>query len=192
MRCGSPTSAAQAAYALGLALQGTDPDAALHLLGSAARRSSAAGNRWLAGFALTEVHWLTAREGAPLDGLRGYAAVIDTWYRGGDWANQWLSLRHVFGILMQLGEHRPAAVLQGALTAAGAAYALPYEPADAKRLTEDVLSLRHLLGPRGFAEATRQGTALSEGQVVTFVLGEIDRLVGAGGPSRTPPPLPTP
>ena len=46
---------------------------------------------------------------------RGYADVIDLWYRGGDWANQWLSLRHVFGILVQLRAHLGAATLHGAL-----------------------------------------------------------------------------
>ena len=87
-----------------------------------------AGNRWVEAFALTEVLWLDARKGNPARALAGYASVIDTWYRGGDWANQWLSLRHVCGIFAQLGANRSAAVLYGSLAAAGAAAALPFEP----------------------------------------------------------------
>lgn len=178
-RCGSLTAAAQAEYALGLALQASDPTAAIAHLRSAALRSEAAGNRWLTAFALTEVHWLVARGGDPLEGLRGYAAVIDAWYRGGDRANQWLSLRHVLGILVELGEHTAAAVLHGALTATGAAYALPYEPADAQRLANDVVTVRELLGPAGFASAARQGTAMSDDQIVTYALEQIERLTAS-------------
>ena len=67
------------------------------------RLARQAGNRWVEAFALTEVHWLDARKGNPARALAGYASVVDTWYRGGDWANQWLSLRHVCGIFAQLG-----------------------------------------------------------------------------------------
>ena len=94
-----------------------------------------AGNRWIQAFALTEVLWLRAREGEPREALAGYADVVEIWYRGGDWANQWLSLRHVFAILVQLQAHLGAATLHGALTAAGTAYALPFEASEAERIT---------------------------------------------------------
>ena len=106
------------------------------------RGGARAGNRWVEAFALTEVLWLEARKGDPARALAGFATVIDTWYRGGDWANQWLSLRHVCGILAQLGADRSAAVLYGSIAAAGAAAALPFEPADAERLGKLVDELR--------------------------------------------------
>jgi predicted ATPase/DNA-binding SARP family transcriptional activator len=175
-QCGSPTATAQAVYALGVALQGSDPVAAMEHLRVAATTAERAGNRWLRGFALTEVHGLVARDGRPLEALNGYAEVIETWYRGGDWANQWLSLRHVLGILIALGEHQPAAVLHGGLAATGAAYALPYEPADAQRLADDVAAVRQQLGPANFAAAARIGTALADDQLVTYALDQIRRL----------------
>ena len=49
-----------------------------------------AGNRWIQAFALTEVLELEASQGQPRQALKRYADVIDIWYRGGDWANQWL------------------------------------------------------------------------------------------------------
>ena len=127
-------------------------------------------------FARTEVFWLEARTGDPRQALADAAPVIESWYQGGDWVNQWLSLRHVFGILHQLDDHRSAAILHGALTAAGAAYALPFEPADAERLDALVLDLRAELGPGPFADAVREGAAMPDAAVVAFVLRRIAAL----------------
>ena len=67
-------------------------------------------------FSLTEVHWLEAQRSDRLTALHGYANVIDIWHRGGDWANQWLSLRRVLAILIDAGALETAAVLHGALS----------------------------------------------------------------------------
>jgi predicted ATPase/DNA-binding SARP family transcriptional activator len=173
---GSPTAEAQAMYAMGLALEGTDADESLELLRLSAATARVVDNRWIESFALTEVRWLEARLGDPLTALAGSAEVIESWYRGGDWANQWLSLRHVFGILDQLDDHRAAAILHGALTAAGAAYALPFEPADAERLDAVATDLRDQLGPEPFAAAVREGAAMPDTALVAFVLRRISAL----------------
>ncbi len=144
--CGSPTAKAQALYALGLALESTDPEEAAAHLQRAADVALGAGNRWIQAFALTEVLWLQAREGQPREALERYSDVIEIWYRGGDWANQWLSLRHVFGILVQLRAYLGAATLHGALTAAGAAYALPVR--GGRRRTHHVARRRAARPPR--------------------------------------------
>ncbi len=130
----------------GASLAATDPKEATILLQEAADIACNAGNRWIQAFALTEVLWLEASQGRPREALQRYADVIDLWYRGGDWANQWLSLRHVFGILVQLRADLGAATLHGALSAAGAAYALPFAVADAERITSLVDELRDRLG----------------------------------------------
>jgi predicted ATPase len=177
-RSGSPTAIAEAAYAVGLALEGEAPERAATALRRSAEVAASAGNRWIEAFALTEVRWLEARKGDPAHALAGFAAVVDTWYRGGDWANQWLSLRHVCGIFAQLGAHRAAAVLYGSIAAAGAAAALPFEPSDAQRLGHLVEELRGLLGPAGFVDAVREGAAMRDASVVRFVQHEIGRLAG--------------
>ena len=135
-----------------------------------------AGNRWIQAFALTEVLWLEAHQGRPREALARYIDVIDLWYRGGDWANQWLSLRHVFGILVQLRADLGAATLHGALTAAGSAYALPFEAADAQRIGVLVDDLRDRLGAAAFASAVRRGTTLSDGEIIAFVRAQIHAL----------------
>ena len=175
-RSGSPTALAQALYAGGVALTVSDPIGAADQLRRAADVAKDAGNRWIQAFALTEVLWLDASQGRPREALQRYADVIDLWYRGGDWANQWLSLRHVFGILVQLRAELGAATLHGALTAAGAAYALPFGAVDAERIGVLVEDLRDQLGGAAFASAVRRGASLSDGEIVDFVHGQIAAL----------------
>jgi predicted ATPase/DNA-binding SARP family transcriptional activator len=181
---GSPTARAQAHYALGLTVEAKDPAEAAILLQCSADLAREAGNRWIQAFALTEVLSLEAREGRPREALARYADVVDLWYRGGDWANQWLSLRHVFGILVQLRANLGAATLHGALAAAGAAYALPIEASDAERITALVDELRERLGPGAFASAVRRGAALSDAEIVEFARAQISALASdASSPS---------
>jgi predicted ATPase/DNA-binding SARP family transcriptional activator len=175
VRCGSPTAHAQAAYALGLSLEASDPEAADRVLRRSAALGAECGNRWIEAFALTEVHALEARRGETTAALRGFANVINTWYRGGDWANQWLSLRHVCGALATTGAVRAAAVLHGALSAAGAAYALPATPNETAGFERLGVELRDELGAAGFASAVREGVALRDAEIVAFVLDEIHR-----------------
>ena len=178
-RCGSPTARAQAAYAQGLALRASDREGAERALRLAADLGEAAGNRWIRAFALTEVSWLVAQRGRLADGLQGFAEVVDLWCRGGDWANQWLSMRHVLGVFTELGAHDAAAVLHGALVAAGADAALPFEPADAHQLVAEADRARQVLGPSEFDAAVRRGAAMSDANTVAFVQSEIERLLDA-------------
>ena len=166
---GSPTAHAQALYALGLSLEGSDATGAAQHLQRAAELGAGAGNRWIQAFALTEVLWLEARQGSSRTALAGYADVIDMWFRGGDWANQWLSLRHVFGILVQLRDHRAAATLHGALIAIGAAFALPFEASDAEHIDDLVDELRDEMPSADFASAVRRGASMTDGEIVEFV-----------------------
>ncbi|MGD9997476.1 MAG: BTAD domain-containing putative transcriptional regulator [Ilumatobacteraceae bacterium] len=170
---GSPTALAQARYALGLALESAEPDAGREQLTAAVDLAAAAGNRWVEAFARTEVLWLDARLGHVEPALTGFETVIDSWYRGGDWANQWLSLRHVFGILHDIGRSEEAATVHGALAAAEATYAMPFEPSDAARLRKSVDDLREEMGPQRFADAVARGSAMSDQEVVAYVLGAI-------------------
>ncbi|MGI8755527.1 MAG: BTAD domain-containing putative transcriptional regulator [Acidimicrobiales bacterium] len=188
---GSPTAHAQASYALGVALERTDPNEALAHLERASAVAAEAGNRWIEAFALTEVHWLRAKQGQHLRALAGYAEVVELWYLGGDWANQWLSLRRVLGILIDLGAFEVAAVLHGALIAVGAAHALPFEPAAAERLSKNVEHLRSLLGPAAFADAVRQGASMKDGEIISYVREHIALLTGSTTEPELPPGSPS-
>ena len=72
------------------------------------------------------------------------------------------------------GATRAAAVLHGALTAAGAAYALPGTLEEAAEFDELGGALRAELGAAEYAGAVRTGTAMRDAEIVGFVLDEIE------------------
>jgi predicted ATPase/DNA-binding SARP family transcriptional activator len=169
----SPSAYAQADYALALSLEKTDPERALRLLDRSVQRAETVDNRWIRAFALTESLWIRAKSGEPVEALRRYHDVIDTWFRGGDWANQWLSLRHVFAIFESLGHDEVAATLYGALDAAGVMHALPLEPGNADHFDRSVERLSERLGKDPFTDAVEQGRAMRDEEVVRYALAAI-------------------
>lgn len=173
-RCGSPTALAQAAYAAGLCCESDDPDRTLELLMTSGRLAGAVDNRWLRAFARTEELYLRAQRGDIDEALTGYREVVDTWFRGGEWANQWLSLRHLFGVFASLGDDEIAAVLHGALDAAGAATALPFEPSEAARVDALADIVRARYGPAAFDAAVHRGRSMRDEEVIRTTLKHLD------------------
>jgi predicted ATPase/DNA-binding SARP family transcriptional activator len=171
--CGSPTAHAQAAFARGIAVEKTDPVRALELLDRSVQQAQSVGNRWITAFALTESLWIRAQHGDGLDALAPYRDVIDTWFRGGDWANQWLSLRHVFAIFVALERDEAAATLYGALDAAAVMHALPLEPTNADEFDHAVERLMSRYGT-AFDDAVERGRAMRDEEVVRHALAEIE------------------
>jgi len=117
---------------------------------------------------------LEARDGDVRSALLESGVVINTWSRGGDWANLQLSLRRVFGLLAKLGDHRSAAVLFGALDASGATSALPFAPVDAHELSDAVRKLRVTLGDDEFNAAVAAGVSLSAAELMQFLQSRVD------------------
>jgi predicted ATPase len=173
-RCGSPTALAQAAYATGLSCKPDDPDRTLDLLVTSGRLAGAVDNRWLRAFARTEELNLRAQRGHFDQALTGYREVIDTWFRGGEWANQWLTLRHLFGVFAALGDDEIAAVLHGALDAAGATTALPFEPSGAARVSALAGTVRARYGPAAFDAAVNRGRTMRDEEVIRTTLEHLD------------------
>jgi hypothetical protein len=138
----------------------------------------AAGNRWIVAFAKTELASLAARRGELDQALRLASDVIDTWYRGGDWANQWLTLRHVAGVLAQRGDHVEAATLHGALRVASAEQAMPIEASDMRRLVVMREVLPDALGPTRLADAEAAGSSMSGDAVVGYARRAIAGVLG--------------
>jgi predicted ATPase/DNA-binding SARP family transcriptional activator len=173
-RCSSPTALAQAAYAAGLSCEPDDPDRALDLLVTSGRLAGAVDNRWLRAFARTEELYLLAQRGDIEQALTGYREVVDTWFRGGEWANQWLSLRHLFGVFAALGDDEIAAVIHGAFNAAGAATALPFEPSGAARLNALADTVRARYGSVAFDAAVNRGRTMRDEEVIRTTLDHLD------------------
>jgi predicted ATPase len=179
-RCASPTALAQAAYAAGLSCERDDPDEALELLITSGRLADAVDNRWLRAFARTEELYLRAQRGDIDESLIGYREVVDTWFRGGEWANQWLSLRHLSGAFATRGDDDIAAVLHGALDAAGAATALPFEPTGAARMNALADTVRARYGPAAFDAAMHRGRSMRDEEVVRMTLQHLDAQTPTG------------
>jgi predicted ATPase/DNA-binding SARP family transcriptional activator len=171
---GSPTAESQASYATGLAVAGRDPDAALGCFEHAAERAGRVANHWMRAFALTEAMWLRVRAGEPRSALAGYREVVETWYRGGDWANQWLSLRHVAALLGALGRVEESATLFGAVDHVGATTALPFAPVHARDVHRAAADVDRHLGAEA-RSIRRRGAAMGDDAVVAFALGAIDQ-----------------
>lgn len=176
-RSGSETALARAAYAAALPLGTTEPARSLALLESAAELAGSVGSRWMRAFALTQAMWLRARQGDTEAALRGYREVVETWYRGGDWANQWLSLRQLAGVLASAGRDEDAALLFGAVSGAGASTALPFAPSDADRLHRVSEGVERRLGSDAMVAAQRRGRRMRDEAVVALALAAIESLV---------------
>ncbi len=173
----NPTSVASALFAQALTLERTDPAGAASLLDQAVSHGTAANNRWIVAFARTELISLAAR-GADLDRALTIARdVIDTWYGAGDWANQWLTLRHVATVLAQRGDSAYAAVLHAAVTSASADTAMPIEASDLRRVAAILDHLPVDLGPARFADAQTKGATMAANDVVRATQDVIDRLL---------------
>ena len=171
---GSPTALALADYARAISMVADDPARALALFNRSVERGESVGNRWIRAFSLTESLWIRAQQGDPVGALAGYRDVIDTWFRGSDSANLLLSLRYVAAILASLGRDEPAAVLYGALAAAGAVAALPLEPSSADEFGHVVKQVTERLDPTVLADAIEHGRTLSDDEVVRYALHELD------------------
>jgi hypothetical protein len=171
---GSPTALALADYARAISVGADDPARALALIDRSAQRGESVGNRWIRAFALTESFWIRAQQGDPVGALAGYRDVIDTWFRGSDSANLWLSLRYVAAILASLERDEPAAVLYGALESAGAVTALPLEPSSADEFALAMKEVRERAEPTALADAIEHGRTLADDEVVRYALRELD------------------
>jgi predicted ATPase/DNA-binding SARP family transcriptional activator len=179
-RCRNPTALASALYARALTLEPLDPGRAASMLEESVQHGSAANNRWIVAFARTELVSLASRRG-DLDGALLLASdVIDTWYRAGDWANQWLTLRHVAGVLAQRGDYEDAAVLHGAVRVASAELALPIEASDLRRVGAILEQLPDALGPTRLADAVARGAAMPGESIVLYTQSLIAHLLSGG------------
>jgi hypothetical protein len=177
-RCGNPTAEAQAAYARGIWLASARPERAWEQLWRSEMLARDVGNTWFELFARTETLWLRAFAGEPIVALRGLADVIMAWHRAGDWANQWLSLRHVLGICHLLGADELAAIIHGALERANAVHAFPFEPAAAARLVNAIDDLRGRLGDHRFEVAEQVGRTAATSVVIELIVAQLEFLTG--------------
>jgi predicted ATPase/DNA-binding SARP family transcriptional activator len=176
---GNPTAAAWSDYVTGEVLMTTDPDRALVHLERAAATAEAVANEFVRGVAGLSAISLRARHGDPADAARAFVEIIDRWERGGNWRQQWTTMRQAVELLVRLERPRAAALVLGAIERVDAENI--YGP-DAERLERLRRELHTYLGPDldlSFGDAE----ALDRADVVAFVRGEF---LAAGHPGDAP------
>lgn len=181
-RIGNPTALASGLYARALALEAIEPDRAVSMLEEAVAHGRATGNRWIVAFAQTELVSLAGRRGDVDGALHLAREVIDMWHRAGDWANQWLTLRHVAGVLALRGDHEAAAMLHAAVRLASAELAMPIEASDLRRVGAILEQLPDALGHTRHAAAEARGATMAADTVVHSTREVIDRVLAEAGP----------
>lgn len=167
-RDGDPIMMGWARYALAEAIGDTAPQRALDLLDDALARATASGGRFLTGVALVSAASLRGRHGQPEHARRVFAETIRWWHRAGNWTQQWTTVRNVIDLLVRLGEDQHAAQLHGAVLAR--TMAPPPFGADAQRLAHAETALRERMGAATFAAASARGAAMSDSDVIAWVL----------------------
>jgi hypothetical protein len=172
-RCGNPTALAQADYALGIWTATSDPASSRRHLQRSEEIARGVGNTWFELFSRTENLWLRGLGGDTTGALREFADVVAEWHRAGDWANQWLSLRHVFGLCFLVHADELAATIYGALVRAGAVDAFPVEPSAAAQLGTMLDELRHRLGDDGFLAAEQRARMAPTSTVVDLIVSRL-------------------
>ncbi len=114
-RTGAPTDLASAFVAEGFAT--SDDAVALDAFATADRLARSAGNRWMSAFARTEASGLLVVQGRLGEAREGLAAMVDTWYRAGEWAQQWHTMSRCLIALHRIGQLELAAQVLGAIEA---------------------------------------------------------------------------
>ncbi len=150
-RTGSPTDLASAWVAQGFATDGHD-EAAIEAFDTSNRIAVSAGNRWMSAFALTEASGLMVIGGYLDEGCRGLAEVVDTWYRAGEWSQQWHTLSRCVLALDRIDRPVLATQVVGAIEA-HVAFA---GPPGMTTLRDVVLGTREALADQLGAQRTRE------------------------------------
>lgn len=111
---------------------------------------------------------IDARFGDPVVAAEDYCRLIDHWRRAGMWPTQWTMLRSIVGLLVRLGRHHDAAVLEGAVRATSGGHSI--FGADEVALAAIGAELRRTLGDAAYDAARTEGAALDGGLAVEHAL----------------------
>jgi predicted ATPase/DNA-binding SARP family transcriptional activator len=162
--CGNPTAEAWSAYVTGEILLASDPDLALVHLERAGVIADAVSNEFVRGVAGLSATSLLARHGPPNEAARAFVEVIDRFEKGGNWRQQWTTIRLAAELLARLERHHAAAVVLGAVESADGENIFGD---DAERLAGLRAELSAVLG-LSLAPALRDGQARDRTDIVAF------------------------
>jgi predicted ATPase len=167
----NPTAIAASLHEIGRQFRVKDAPRAMALFRESERIARSVDNRLVVGMATRAL--TTMLHDDPDEALRAYPAAIDYWYRAGDWPNQWITLRKLAMLLLQLGQFEAAAVLQAAATAAHPSR--PVTPGHLDRMA----TLEWRMGPERLALARERGASMAPDEVLAYARSEVEGILAA-------------
>jgi predicted ATPase len=166
-RTGTPTLLAFALYANGLVVKHGKPDLAVSMFEEAVSLADSVGNDWVGGVARMELASVNAAHGDNAEGFRGFAGVVDHWFRAADDTQLRHTWRYLTRALADVVLHEEAAVLVGALLAhTDSTLTHPH-----RRVVEDIATT---LGDAQYRRLTIRGSIMSVAELVIVSLDAID------------------
>jgi predicted ATPase/DNA-binding SARP family transcriptional activator len=165
----NPTAQAWSDFVTGEVLMTADPDRALTYLERAAATARDLDNEFIRGVAGLSAVSLRARHGDPAAASRAFVDLIDRWERGGNWRQQWTTMRHLVELFVRLGRHQAAGVVLGAIETHDADNVYG---ADAERLAKLRGELQSHLGP-ALKRCLDDGRTLERADVLAFVRAKL-------------------
>lgn len=162
-----------ARYGAGECILDDDPSRAGQLLDDAIASAAHTGDRYLMGVALVSRASIEARCGTPEVAARLFTDVLNHWRDAGNWTHQWVSLRTVVDVLLQLDRPEAAAELLGAMRRADEITGAGAYGSDAQRLDAAHRRLRERLGDPTLDEAMMRGADRPRVDVVAAALAAL-------------------
>jgi predicted ATPase/DNA-binding winged helix-turn-helix (wHTH) protein len=162
---GGVTDLASSWVAEGFSIHGDDARA-LSAFAHGDRLARSVGNRWLSAFARTEIGALKVSHGDLEAGCEELAEQVDTWYRTGEWAQQWHTLMRCVIALDRIGRPTVAAEVLGSIEAHSAVGAPPLMVTLRDLVLETRDSIERQLGADRSAACRAAGALLPVGSTV--------------------------
>lgn len=165
-------------YTFGEAVLDDDPVAAIAALDEAVELAERVEQDFLAGVARVGAVSLRGRHFDPDEALAGYAELIESWRRAGNWRQQWTTLRNLLELFARLALDSSAVAVFFAAEASPTAG--PVGGAHGARLERLIPELESRLGAEAFAAARERGTRMTDDKAVAFALDEIRAALARG------------
>jgi len=167
---------AMAYYTAGEVRLDTDPERALDYLARSRALARESGALFVLGIATVSEASLRARRGDTAQSVVLYADLVEQWWHGRVWTQQWTTMRTLVELFCEVGEHHAAAVMLAAVTHTAST---PLYGSDAERLERLAEMLHAELGTEPFERAYELGAGLSAEGAVDFARTTLERLRGS-------------
>ncbi len=167
---GEDVVAAWCRYVSGECLLDADPGRARQLLEGAIESARRHGDRYLLGVAMASRASIEARSGATDAAARSYVEVLEHFRQAGNWTNQWVTLRSVIDVLVDLGRCEQAALILGATRRAHEAAGSDPFGNDVERLGSVENRIRAALGEAVTDDLVATGAATAPSDVVDIAV----------------------